>query len=157
MKYLQPLFLVMIISLCTAQEIRIKGISPPAEDIYDEIIGAEKELEAHENGTSANFYKVHAIIALSKITPKVWDGTYMGVLYNPSHQDIMLWKEWYSKNRYYLSYDPLNERCEGLLDDEKIIVLKLPNGTICKSRTEGELDSLEKIYQYIQSNKKQNQ
>jgi len=153
MKYLQLLFLVMITGLCPAQEIRIRGINPPAEDIYDEIIGAEKVLEAHENGLSANFYRVHDIIALSKITPKVWDGTYMGIRYKPSHEEILLWKEWYNKNRFYLSYDPLNERYEGLLDNEKIIVLTLPDGTIRKSRTEEELDSLEKIYQHTLNNK----
>ena len=153
MKYLQLLFLVMITGLCPAQEIRIRGINPPAEDIYDEIIGAEKVLEAHENGLSANFYRVHALISLSKIYPKMVDGTYFGILYTPSHEEIQLWKQWYSKNKYYLSYDPLNERYEGLLDNEKIIVLTLPDGTVSKSMGKKELEILEDDYQHTLNNK----
>ena len=154
MKYLQLLFLVMIRSLCAAQETHdFESTNPAAADVNAMILEAEKELEAHENGTSGNIFRVHALIALSKIYPKMVDGTYFGILYRPSHEEILLWKEWYNKNRFYLSYDPLNERYEGLLDNEKIIVLTLPDGTIRKSRTEEELDSLEKIYQHTLNNK----
>jgi len=154
MKNLKILFFVLITGLCSAQEIRIRGVNPPAEDVYDEIIAAEKILQANENGTSAPLCKIYGIIALSKITPKVWDGTYFGSIYRPSHEEIQLWKEWFDKNRFYLSYDPLNERYKDILGNEKIIVLKLPDGTVRKSRTEKELESLEKIYQHTQNNTK---
>jgi len=153
MKNLKILFFVLITGLCSAQEIRIRGVNPPAEDVYDEIIAAEKELEAHNNGTSGNIFRVHDIIALSKIQPKMVDGTYFGIVYTPSHEEILLWKEWFDKNRFYLSYDPLNERYKDILDDEKIIVLKLPDGTVRKTKTEEELEELEKIYHTQNKNK----
>jgi hypothetical protein len=158
MKYLQLLFLVMLLNSCSVEKMEgLEGLTPAAIEVNEMIAYTEKQLKKHDRGKLADFYKIRALVALSKITPKEIHGDYLGVHYIPTRHDIILWKEWYDKNKYYFSYDPISERYKDLLHNGKIIVLKLPNGSITKSISEEEIENLESIYQYVIDVKKENE
>jgi len=154
MKYLQLLFLVMLVSSCSVKKVEgLEGLNPAAIEVHEMIVYTEKQLKKHNIGKPADFYQVRALVALSNITPKAIHGNYLGTHYTPSRQDILLWKEWFDKSKHYFSYDPISERYKDLLHDGKIIVLKLLDGTVSKSISEEELKYLEDDYQFL--NKKQ--
>lgn len=151
MKYLQLLVLVLLLSSCSVKKVEgLEGLNPAANEVHEMILYTENQLNRHDKGEPADFSKVNAIVNLSGIAPKVWDGNYLGLFYTPSNQDVMLWKHWFGENKNYFSYDPNNEPYKTLLNkDEKIIVLKLPSGAVVKSKRQAELERLDDIYQRI--------
>jgi hypothetical protein len=52
------------------------------------------------------FKTSNGIVCLTGISPEKWDGTYIGIIYYPTFEDIKLWKEWVNKYHGKFSYDP---------------------------------------------------
>ena len=53
-----------------------------------------------------DFKAPNGIVCLTGISPKKWDGTYIGIIYKPTLEDVKLWREWISKYHGKFYYDP---------------------------------------------------
>jgi hypothetical protein len=62
----------------------------------DEIIF---QIEQIEKGHSYDFKTPNRIACLTGIYPKDFDGTYLGVVYYPTNQELLVWKDFVRENQ----------------------------------------------------------
>jgi hypothetical protein len=64
------------------------------------------EIENHLMGKSSMNVKLpNGIVCLTGIAPKQVDGTYVGIVYWPTLEDIELWRKWVKEHHGKFSYD----------------------------------------------------
>jgi len=76
-------------------------------------------IEKIENGKEYYIKLPNQIACLTNIYPKKVDGTYFGILYYPTLEEIKLWKDWVNKNRSKLSFGII---ADSELEYDEIIV-----------------------------------
>ena len=64
--------------------------------------------------SSMNFKLPNEIVCITGISPKDVDGTYIGIVYKPTLEDVKLWREWVSKNhgRFFYENEKINKSKE---------------------------------------------
>ena len=93
-----------------------------AEDVISKITEIENFLNQK---TSMNIKLPNEIVCLTGIVPKKVDGTYVGIVYYPTLEEVKLWKEWFNHNQDKIFYDSQTNN-----EDSKKIIVKLDSGEI---------------------------
>jgi len=92
------LLLIPIFGFCQ------KSIKLSAEE---NVLSKIAEIENHLRGkNSTNIKLPNEIVCLTGIVPKKVDGTYVGIVYWPTIEDVELWRKWVKAHHEKFSYDP---------------------------------------------------
>lgn len=83
------------------------------KDASIELLNRIDFLEKQLKRKKAKFYLVEDIVNLSGITTESWDGSWIGVQYFPSENEILKWKKWIEDNKEKLYYEPYKSYEEG--------------------------------------------
>ncbi len=104
MKYIYINFFILISFSLTENCCYAQGLNPAAKEILDKINFIEKQFNKFERKRSADFSVVNEIVELSQIIPKEYSIVGHIVYFKPEKNDIILWKDWFEKNKMLISY-----------------------------------------------------
>jgi hypothetical protein len=95
-----------------------------SQEIYNKIINIEVSLKEKK---PLNQKDLKEIVCLSNIETKNGDGNYLGISFFPTENEVLIWKEWFEKNKNNISYSTESE----LYNKEfktKVIKVEFENG-----------------------------
>ncbi|NHM02842.1 hypothetical protein [Flavobacterium difficile] len=72
----------------------------------DEIIS---QIEQIEKGYGYNIKLPNSIACLTGIYPKKYDGTYVGIVYFPTSEELKIWKNFVNENHLKIKYKNISE------------------------------------------------
>ncbi len=104
MKNIHIYFFILISFSFTENCCYAQDLSPAAKEILDKINFIEKQFKRFEREKSADFSTVNEIVELSQIIPKVYSIVGHVIYFQPEKNDIILWKDWFEKNKMLISY-----------------------------------------------------
>jgi len=71
----------------------------------ENVLSKITEIENHLKGKSSiNIKLPNEIVCLTGIVPKKVDGTYVGIVYWPTLEDVELWRKWVKEHNGKFSY-----------------------------------------------------
>jgi hypothetical protein len=87
------------------------------EYILSKITKIENYLLGKNN--NLNLKTPNEIVCLTGISPKKLDGTYIGIIYYPTLEDVKLWREWINKyhGKFYYDQNEINN-----LNYKKVVI-----------------------------------
>lgn len=112
MKYkLLSIFSFIILSCSSTKHKITKHINyvVASDLILHKIEYTDKQLMHYENGENADFSEVNALVNLSKLKMEKSEGTWAGIFYTPSRENIKDLKDWYEINKENFYFDSNNE------------------------------------------------
>jgi hypothetical protein len=80
--------------------------NPKYKSAADEIIS---QIEQIEKGYDYNIKLPNSIACLTGIYPKKVDGTYVGILYYPTLEELKIWKNLVNENHLKIKYKDMSE------------------------------------------------
>jgi len=99
-KKMKSFYLIFLFPFgCFSQQASSKN---PANELFKKSDKVEKDLI--KNNQTIDFGTVNEIICLTQIYPKKVDGSYIGIIYYPTLEEVKLWKNWFEKYKFQIQY-----------------------------------------------------
>jgi len=94
MKFIYILFFISTVSIAQKETSAAMEVAARIDIIEKHIMGK----------SNMNIKLPNSLVCLTKIAPQKIDGTYVGIVYYPTLEDVKQWREWLEKNKENVSF-----------------------------------------------------